>query len=180
MSIDFSDIYSIKSDDKVFIDTNILIFLFSPDFVSSKEYQVDKYSKIYELLLHNNCKLYINSHVISEFINKCLRIDFDRHIQDEHKTKTFKDDYRGTQRYKDTLKTLLKELKKFLALNVTQLDDKFSDFDILEEYKKNSTSDFNDLIIAKNVIDNDLHLLSDDGDFSNYKQINTKWYLTKG
>ncbi len=177
MNIDFSTIYNISSDDKVFIDTNILIFLFSPDFVSSKEYQVDKYSKIYELLLQNNCSLYINSHVVSEFINKCLRIDFDRNVQDENRTKIFKEDYRGTQRYKDTLKTILKELKKFLSLNVTQLNDNFSNFDILEEYEKNLIADFNDLIIANNVIENNLYLLSDDGDFSSYEQINTNWYL---
>ena len=76
MSIDFSSTYNITESDKVFIDANILIFLFSPDFVSSHDYQVDKYSSIYALLLEKNCELYVNSHVISEFINKCLRTRF--------------------------------------------------------------------------------------------------------
>ena len=57
MKIDFSSTYNITENDKVFIDTNILIFLFSPDFVSSHDYQVDRYSTIYKMLLENNCKL---------------------------------------------------------------------------------------------------------------------------
>lgn len=50
MNIDFSCTYKISSEDKVFIDTNIL---FSPDFVSSKEYQIDRYSKVFDLLVQN-------------------------------------------------------------------------------------------------------------------------------
>lgn len=55
MNIDFSSTYKISSEDRVFIDTNILIFLFSPDFVSSKEYQIDRYSKVFEMLVQNGC-----------------------------------------------------------------------------------------------------------------------------
>lgn len=178
MNIDFSSTYKINESDKVFIDTNILIFLFSPDFVSSHDYQVDKYSTIYAMLLEKNCELYVNSHVISEFINKCLRIDFDRNIQNNARTKLFKDDYRNTQRYRETLSIILKELKKFLDLNVFQLDDSFSKFNIFNEYNSNIESDFNDLIIARNVIDNKLYLLSDDVDFSAYSGIDTNWYIS--
>jgi predicted nucleic acid-binding protein len=177
MNIDMSNMYNVNQDDKVFIDTNILIFLFSPDFVSSKEYQIDKYSNIYGKLIENNCELFINSHVVSEFINKCLRIDFEKNFQDEEKTKDFKKDYRESQRYRDTLSLVLKQLEKFIEINVSQLDDDFKSFNIFEQYEENEKSDFNDLIIAKNVIDNKLKLLSDDGDFNNYEGINTNWYL---
>jgi len=178
MSIDLSNIYKINKDDKVFIDTNILIFLFSPDFVSSKKYQIDKYSNIYTKLLENNCKLYVNSHVISEFFNKCLRIDFEKNFQDDDKTKDFKKDYRSSNRYNDTLKLILRELEKFISFNVKQINDDFNSFMISDEYKKYNKADFNDLIIAKNVIDNNLKLLSDDSDFDTYEGINRNWYLS--
>lgn len=178
MSIDISNIYKINKNDKVFIDTNILIFLFSPDFVSSKKYQIDKYSTIYGKLIENNCELFINSHVVSEFINKCLRIDFEKNFQDEKRTQDFKIDYRESARYKETLFLVLKQLKKFINVNVSQLDDDFMNFSIFDEYKDNEKSDFNDLIIAKNIISKDLKLLSDDGDFNNYSEINTNWYMT--
>jgi predicted nucleic acid-binding protein len=177
MSIDLSNIYKINKDDKVFIDTNILIFLFSPDFVYSKKYQIDKYSNIYTKLLENNCKLYINSHVVSEFINKCLRIDFEKNFQDDDKTKDFKKDYRSSNRYDDTLKLILRELEKFINFNVEQINDNFNNFMIFDEYQKCNNADFNDLIIARNVIDNNLKLLSDDSDFNTYEGINTNWYI---
>ena len=89
--------YKIDKDEKIFIDTNILIFLFSPSFVSSKEYQVDKYSKILDILITNNNELYINSLVVSEYINRCLRIDFEKSFQDDRRTKDFKNDYRSSE-----------------------------------------------------------------------------------
>lgn len=178
MSIDFSNAYKINSSDNVFLDTNILIFLFSPDFVSSKEYQVDRYSKIFEKLIENNSSIYINSLVVSEFLNRCLRIDFNKNFQDNSNTKDYKNDYRGSVEYKKTLATLLKELNKmFNVFKIKQLEDGFSNFNTIAEFKNSTELDFNDLIIARNVIDNSLKLLSDDGDFDNYDGINTKWYL---
>ena len=178
MSIDFSNTYKIDKDDKVFLDTNILIFLFSPDFVSSNNYQVDRYSKIFEKLIENNSAMYINSLVVSEFINRCLRIDFNKNFQDSSNTKDYKNDYRGSNEYQKTLTTLLKELNKmFNVFKIKQLDDGFSNFNTIAEFKNSTELDFNDLIIARSVIDNGLKLLSDDGDFDNYDGINTKWYL---
>jgi len=54
--IDMSTLYKISKDEKVFIDTNILIYLFSPDFVSSKEIYTEQYSKILEILLQISVK----------------------------------------------------------------------------------------------------------------------------
>lgn len=100
------------------------------------------------------------------YINRCLRIDFDKNVQDSGKTKLYKEDYRNSPRYEDTLKKVLKELNKFLSLGVIQLDDSFSNFNIIDNYKENIKFD---MIIAKNVKENSLYLLSDDSDFSNYE-----------
>jgi len=173
--MDFSSIYKIDKKDKVFIDTNILIFLFSPDFVSSREYQVEKYSKILELLIVNNNELYINSLVISEFINRCLRIDFEKNFQDNNRTKNFKRDYRNSDSYVKTLRIIKKEIKKFLKLNVKQIHDSFDKIDILEELEHLDKLDFNDLMIVKSIETYGLKLLSDDGDFRDI--VNIDWYI---
>jgi len=173
--MDFSSIYKIDKKDKVFIDTNILIFLFSPDFVSSREYQVEKYSKILELLIVNNNELYINSLVISEFINRCLRIDFEKNFQDNNRTKNFKRDYRNSDSYVKTLQIIKKEIKKFLKLNVKQIHDSFDKIDILEELEHLDKLDFNDLMIVKSIETYGLKLLSDDGDFRDI--VNIDWYI---
>ncbi len=167
--------YRIDKEDRVFIDTNILIFLFSPDFVSSHEYQVDKYSKILELLLMNNNELYINSLVISEYINRCLRIDFEKNFQDKNRTKDFKRDYRDSERYTQTLRLIKKSLKKFLKQNVKQINDGFEEIDILEELNHLDKLDFNDLMIVKSIETYGLKLLSDDGDFRG--RVDIDWYL---
>ncbi len=172
--IDVSSLYKISDNEKVFIDTNILIFLFSPDFVSSKQRDIEQYSKILEILLQKNAKLYISSIVISEFINRVLRIDYEKN-KDTYPD--FKKDYRKSNEYKETLKLILKELKKILKIS-HKIDDDFSEFDILAWYAKdiNRDLDFNDLHTAFIVEKKELKLLSNDSDFMNFG-INTKWYL---
>ena len=162
--INMSNMYKINSTDKVFVDTNILIFLFSPSYVKSKEDQVDKYSSILSLLVEKECDLYINSHVASEFINRCLRIDFDNNFNVK-KDKNYKLDYRSSREYVSTIRIVLKELKKFLKL-ANHINDDFESFDISVAYETTIESDFNDLIIADTVRRNNLKLLSDDGDFN--------------
>ena len=172
--IDVSSLYKINNNEKVFIDTNILIYLFSPDFVSSNERNIEQYSKILEILLEKNAQIYISSVVVSEFINRILRIDYEKK-KDTYPD--FKRDYRGSNEYKETLKLILKELKKILKISI-KIDDSFSEFDIIEWYKKdtNQDLDFNDLNIAFLVEKNNLKLLSNDSDFENFG-INIRWFL---
>lgn len=172
--IDISSLYKISEHEKVFIDTNILIYLFSPDFVSSNAMYIDQYSKILDILVQKNAQIFISSVVVSEFINRILRIDYEKH---KEIYPDFKKDYRNSQQYKDTLELILKELKKILKIS-QQLDDNFSEFDTFAWYKKdvNQDLDFNDLQIAFCIEKNNLKLLSNDQDFENFG-INTKWYM---
>jgi len=172
--IDVSSLYNISKNEKVFIDTNILIYLFSPDFVSSDEKYIEQYSKILDILLQNDAKLYISSVVVSEFINRILRIDYEKN-KDVYPN--FKQDYRKSEKYKETLRLILKELKKILKIS-NKINDAFDDFDLLLWYQRdtNQNLDFNDLQIAFIVENNNLKLLSNDSDFDNFG-INTKWYL---
>ena len=172
--IDVSSLYNIAKNEKVFIDTNILIYLFSPDFVSSNEQHIEQYSKILEILLQNSAELYISSIVVSEFINRILRIDYEKN---KELYPDFKQDYRKSQKYKETLNLILKELKKILKISY-KINDTFSDFDLLSWYQRddNQNLDFNDLQIAFIIEKNNLKLLSNDSDFENFG-INTKWYI---
>lgn len=172
--IDLSKVYKIESTDKVFIDTNILIFLFSPSYVKSTTDQVDKYSAIFAKLIENKCNLYINSHVVSEFINRCLRIDFENNFN-INGDKKYKTDYRGSEEYLKTIKIVLKQLKKLLK-SVSHINDDFESFDISSAYEATKENDFNDLIIADTVLKNDLKLLTDDKDFKEIG-IDIDWYL---
>lgn len=173
--IDVGDLYEITSEDQVFVDTNILIFLFSPSFVNSHQYQVDKYTTIYQKLLSSQCDLYVNELVISEFINRCMRIDFERNFNTDG-TKNYKQDYRPSEEYDKTLRIVLNQIKKFLK-HIKKLDDDFMNFNVVDTMKSCIKSDFNDLIIADTVTKNSLKLLSDDADFKRDLGIDTDWYL---
>ena len=172
--INVSSLYNTSKNEKVFIDTNILIYLFSPGFVSSNEKYIEQYSEILDILLQNDAKLYISSVVVSEFINRILRIDYEKN-KDVYPN--FKQDYRKSEKYKETLRLILKELKKILKIS-NKINDAFDDFDLLLWYQRdtNQNLDFNDLQIAFIVENNNLKLLSNDSDFDNFG-INTKWYL---
>jgi len=159
----------INKNDKIFLDTNILVFLFSPSFVISKEWQISKYSQIFLKLVEQKNEIYINSHVISEFINLCLRMDFNKNYN-KGNCKNYKKDYRKSDDYKDTMKIILSQLKKILKL-VRVINDDLSSFNIFNEYQKNIELDFNDLIISKTTMNNNLILLSDDNDFDDYKGV---------
>lgn len=172
--IDMSKAYKISADDQVFIDTNILIFLFSPSFVNSNKFQVKKYSAIFQTMIEKKCNLYLNELVISEFINKCMRLDFAHNFNTDG-SKDYKRDYRPSPEYQATLKIVLKELKKVLRFTKA-INDDFESFDVINQLTSNVKSDFNDLIIADTVQKKNLKLLSDDGDFKQLG-INTDWYL---
>lgn len=171
--ISVSNIYKVSTSDKVFVDTNILIFLFSPSYVKNSDDQVEKYSAVFSKLIENKCDLYINSHVVSEFINRCLRIDFDNNFN-INQDKNYKKDYRASEAYLKTIKIVLKELKKFLSF-ANHINDDFESFDISQAYKSTKENDFNDLIIADTVKKNGLKLLSDDKDFMEIG-IDIDWY----
>ncbi len=172
--IDVSKIYKVSPSDKIFVDTNILIFLFSPSYVRTNSDQVDKYSAVFSKLIEMKCDLYVNSHVVSEFINRCIRIDYDNNFNINH-DKNYKSDYRGSDDYLKTIKIVLKELKKFLKL-VKHINDDFESFDISAAYESTKENDFNDLIIADTVNKNNLKLLTDDKDFKDIG-INIDWYI---
>lgn len=174
--IDISNIYRVDSKDRVFVDTNILIFLFSPSYVKTNTDQVERYSMVFSILIQKKCALYVNSHVISEFINRCLRIDFENNFN-INKDKHYKSDYRGSMEYEKTIKIVLKQLKKILK-SINHINDDFESFDISQAYESTRENDFNDLIIADTVKRNNLKLLSDDKDFRNIG-INIDWYLFK-
>lgn len=173
--INMDNLHKITSEDKVFVDTNILIFLFSPSFVNSHHYQVEKYSSLYGKLLNVGSELYVNELVISEFINRCMRIDFERNFN-QNGNKDYKTDYRISSEYDKTLRIVLKQVKKILK-NVKQIDNNFKTFDIVGSVSSNLKTDFNDLIIADTVRKNSLKLLSNDRDFKKDLGINTDWYL---
>jgi predicted nucleic acid-binding protein len=155
---------------KIIIDTNIWLFLFAPSFIPPKEDQnkIDKYDKIFNELVKNNTFLF-NSLIVSEFINRCLRIDF--HSREEFKGKDFKKDYRNSPEYNEAITLTLSQVKKIYKI-AQPINDNFDKYEI-KEFKDNL--DFNDSIILFQCLQNNLLLLTDDKDFKDY--IDIYWWM---
>lgn len=68
--------------------------------ISTSPSKIDTYTDIFEALRNNDTKLYICSSVISEFINRWLRMDFDKNIQDTQKIlKKITEEHQDTKQF---------------------------------------------------------------------------------
>jgi len=165
--MNFAKLYNISSNDKILIDTNILIYIFCPLYSQKFESKIDTYSTILQEIQKQNSKILLSSIVVSEFINRWLRLDFDKNIQDKEHSKNFKKDYRGTDRYNRVLKQILKQIEKlYVNYNIENINDSFDKFDIISSYE-DKNNDFNDLLLAYISSSNNLKILTDDNDFDN-------------
>ncbi len=167
--MDMSSLYKIDKTTKILIDTNILIFAFYP--LNTNQDKVSMYTSILGKLKANNNQIFISSSVVSEFVNRWLRLDFEKNFQDDQKTKDFKKDYRVSENYKKTITLILKTIKKiYNNYNIFNIDDSYVEFDIFGRYK-NIDIDFNDLILIHIAEKNDLKILTDDKDLKNIENI---------
>lgn len=157
---------TINNKDNIFIDANVLIFILYP---TNRPYKYSQYINIISTLQQQQCQMFINSLVVSEFINVILRLDFNiLRQQNSQAYRNFKRDYRNTQNYIDTLRFAITELDKFCKMyNVAHTNDDFDKVNITSLYANGYEFDFNDLIIAESVRSNGFKLLTDDRDFQN-------------
>ena len=167
--MNLSSLSSFNTSDKIIIDANVLIYVYCP--LNSAQYDdyISHYSEILEKISKAKASVYVNSLIISEFINRWLRMDFKKSA---FSNEDFKRDYRASERYRNTMRVILSELKKFYRQHkVNNIDDNFSNIDFLSYYEKDIQNDLNDIIIAENSISNGCKLLTQDGDFSKYGNI---------
>lgn len=156
---------AINNKDNILIDTNILIFVLYP---TNQPHKHTQYIRVISTLQHQQCQMFINSLVVSEFINKLLRDDFYKLKEQNPSIEQFKRDYRNTQNYSDTLRFAITELDKFCKIyNIAHINDDFDKVNITSLYVNGYEFDFNDLVIAESVRSNGFKLLTDDRDFQN-------------
>lgn len=159
-----SGLHTFQVEDRIVIDANVLIYVYCPLSGKDSEIYISHYSNLLQKLSDAKSSVFVNSLIVSEFINRWLRLDHKKSGLSD-----FKKDYRSSDRYKITMKTIMQQLKKFYKqCNVKNLDDGFSSIDIQNSYTHFPSSDFNDIVIAENVKNNRCKLLTRDHDFSQY------------
>ena len=146
--------------------TNILLNLFYPlDFESTS----NKYEMLFENLFKKKSHLLISSIQISEFINRCIRIQF-KLYQNATKDTTleFKRDYRSTNDYRKKMNAILDIIKTDISDNFIFIDDGFSQMNRQNIFVYGFSYDFNDSLLVEIARQHIEILITNDADYANY------------
>jgi predicted nucleic acid-binding protein len=168
LRIDLNNIKNL-SDKNILLDTNIWIYLFCP-LGHSKEFIVKKYSLAFNRLIHSNNKLYIDVMILSEFINRYLRLAYYVYMKNNNIETDFdfKKDYKQTDDFKETIQLIVSTIKNKILLKVSVANFNYENNNIVEliDNLKDKMTDFNDLHFEKLCKTKGFILLTDDSDYS--------------
>ena len=141
---------------KIFVDANILIYLFWPTGATNWE---NKYASAFARLKKQKNSLFIDFCVVSEVINRVIRIEWNRK-QSGRSFKVFRDSRDG-QKALSEIYTIVKDsiLKNFDIIGMEYNKDDIESFLVVDEL------DFNDKSAIKICKNNDFILLTHDRDF---------------
>lgn len=152
-------------DKKVFMDANILLYIFWP---MGNQSWVKEYSSFFKDLLKQKIVIVTDRTTLSEFINRALRYEYETHLRENNLDKRslpFKE-FRDQNYGKETVKEIYSITKEKILNQFEYLDKSFSKEEVLEILDKEN-GDFNDQLIAKFCQENSLFFLTNDGDFKN-------------
>lgn len=167
------------TENNIFVDANVLIYLFWP--IGSKELEnIEKnYAKGYNLLLKQNNKLFINFLVVSEIINVVLRLEHKKYNESNACNVGFKT-YRDSQHGKEVLEDIYTIVREDILARFEIIDIEF-DKEEIEKFLVVEDIDINDKAILEVCRENNMILFTNDSDFKssyidlltcNYKLLN--------
>ncbi len=160
--------YTFSKSDRLFLDTNIWLDLYGP-IGNPNDKVAGIYSRAYDNILQAGCVVFINSLVVSEFVNRFARIEFARICT----TVAFKN-FRNSNDFIPVAHNIADALRRIKKdSHCVSLDDGFASMDysgILLEFEAGG-HDFNDQLIVRLCVAANLKLISNDRDISRYDDI---------
>lgn len=165
-----SNIYSINSytpsdNESFLLDTNVLIKIFYPTLASRNS---APYIDFFNKIQNRKAPLLISSIQLSEFINRCIRFQFDLYKKSHSDIKSFKEDYRNTDDYKECMSGIIEIVKTDIFPVFLRINDNFSNMDPDNFLVYGFSYDFNDAIIAEIARLKKAILVTDDRDYANH------------
>jgi len=153
---------------KLFLDTNIWLYLYYPQNTTVAKQIIDNYSNAFDEILSKKCLIVTDMIQMSELINLVLRIEFRAYTNDKVNI-SFKE-YRETTSYIEALANA-----KTLSLNILKSATLRSGIFNAEELKTMvdncDQADFNDIYFANFCFKENAIIITHDYDFN---AINTK------
>ena len=157
--------FKVKSGDYFFFDNNVWMFLFSP-ISGAKDYQQRVYSNLFKEIQSARATIFINSLVVSEYINRSLRLNHslwrDRVVKSGVRFVDYKKDYRPTKEFEDAKNEVCDEMRNILSIAERKPDD-FNAMDLTSVLAAREM-DFNDSYYVSFCKLNNFILVTDDKD----------------
>ena len=142
---------------KIFVDANVLIYLF---WSTGRHDHEKNYAKAFKKLRDQKNKMYVDFNVISEVVNRVARLEYNKLVQDKRRFKKFRDSKVGKAVFAD-IYLIVKEriLKNF------QITGKIFSKKDIESFLIVDRLDFLDKAIVSVCEENSYVLLTNDKDF---------------
>ena len=150
---------STAKEQGVFFDANILIYIFWSVFISRNDIS-SRYSSIYKFLIKEGIPVITNCIVLSEVINRILRIEYNN-IGSSKSFKEFRNSPEGMRIQEDICAIIQNKI-----FSVFTIQDMCFTVDQLRPLIKADTIDFNDKMIIQLCKAHNMILLTHDSDFS--------------
>lgn len=166
-----------KSDfdekDCFFLDTNVWLYIYYGIYSEQDRYFKKWYTDAFEKMLLCNCKIFVDFLVLSEFVNRFARLEYDRKMPpikrepNRNNYKIFRKSGDGQNTAREIVININKILNKseLCDLDYNCIKPKLSAQ--LKEYEK-FDSDFNDLIYVELCKEKKFTFVTHDGDFNNH------------
>ncbi|MFA4906662.1 MAG: PIN domain-containing protein [archaeon] len=161
--ISLTDI-STLSGRRVFFDTNVLIYIFWP---TGMRPRIAEYSSAFRRLLNMKIDLCLDITVLSELINRILRLEHEKYLKENSLQKDqfgFKQ-FRNTPECFSSTEVLYLLVQNRILRRFVVVGKSFSNADIPALFIKGM--DFNDQIIISTCLENNCILLTNDADYLN-------------
>lgn len=164
MSPQISDIkkYTFHEGDSFLFDANIWMLIYGP--IANKDGRTEVYSAALRDIRKNNCLIFIDVLILSEFINAFSRFEFNQ-LDPIIKPQKFKD-FRNSAQFKSIAQEISINARKIIKI-CCRCDSMFESADlpnVLARYEQGN-SDFNDQMIIEICKSKDLVLVTHDADF---------------
>lgn len=154
--------------DNFLFDTNIWIAACWPSNDADTRNLNEKCITFLNKCLNSNAKIYIPAVVISEFVNRIHRREFEEFKREENAKISFKQ-YRRCPKSKEVVSNiqnvLSSQIYRFINKGSIELiEDNFVEFDLKEAVSNLGNTDFNDSVILNICKKNNMFLVTNDSD----------------
>jgi predicted nucleic acid-binding protein len=162
------ELYVPKDGDKYFFDTNIWLYFYCPviSISSYKKTIISKYDGFLKKAINSDTTIYVSSLIASEVINVWLKLDFNILRRKKAVKNDYKQHYRSSEYYLDTVKEIEEVFNNQLLKISTPLDDRATEISLLDVLSGLDKIDFNDCYYHHLAKLDSLLIVTNDADFA--------------